>query len=57
MMYLRFGIIPVIVGHFVFNACWHSIGYVVGTAENFSFLGRHWSDGAAVFSRALRFYS
>lgn len=32
-VYLKFGIIPVIIGHYLFNAFWHSIGFIIGTHE------------------------
>jgi len=32
-MFLRFGIIPVIVGHYLFDAFWNSAGYIMGETE------------------------
>ena len=37
VMYLRFGIIPVLIGHFLFDLIWHTTGYVAGHAGNFYF--------------------
>lgn len=36
-IYLTFGIIPVIVGHFLFDAFWNSAGYIFGTSMPFYF--------------------
>mgnify|MGYP001586261162 FL=1 len=37
IIYLNFGIIPVIVGHYVFDVFWSSAGYLMGKTEPFYF--------------------
>jgi len=36
-IYLKFGFIPVIVGHYLFDAFWNSSGYIFGTSTPFYF--------------------
>ena len=36
-IYLKFGFIPVIVGHYLFNVFWSSAGYIFGTSTPFYF--------------------
>ncbi len=38
-IYLRFGIIPVIVGHYLFDVFWNSAEYFIGTTKSFYFIG------------------
>ncbi|OGX26064.1 MAG: hypothetical protein A3D10_06550 [Omnitrophica WOR_2 bacterium RIFCSPHIGHO2_02_FULL_48_11] len=37
IVYLNFGIIPVIIGHYVFDVFWSSAGYLMGKTEPFYF--------------------
>lgn len=36
-IYLNFGIIPVLIAHFLFNAFWNSAGFLLGTTQPFYF--------------------
>ena len=36
-VYLRYGIIPVIVGHFLFDVFWNTAGFLLGSSQSFYF--------------------